>query len=50
MTVKLYAPAVVGVPLMTPVDVFRLKPAGSDPAEIENVIGAVPPLVVTVWL
>ncbi len=43
LTVKLYAPEVVGVPLITPVDVFKLKPAGSDPAEIENVIGAVPP-------
>ncbi len=59
----MYVPAVVGVPLMTPVDVFKLKPggspagnvfelrpAGSDPAEIEKVMGGVPPLVLTVWL
>ena len=32
VTVKLYAPAVVGVPEMTPVVVFRVSPAGSVPA------------------
>jgi hypothetical protein len=41
--VKLYAPAVVGVPLTAPVDGSSVRPGGSDPAEIENVSGAVPP-------
>jgi hypothetical protein len=31
LIVKVDAPAVVGVPVMAPVLVFRLKPAGSDP-------------------
>jgi hypothetical protein len=48
LIVKLYAPAVVGVPLMAPVDVSKLRPAGNAPAETENAIGAVPPLVATV--
>jgi hypothetical protein len=30
-TEKRPGPAVVGVPLTTPVDVFRVKPSGSDP-------------------
>jgi hypothetical protein len=30
-------PAPVGVPLTTPVEAFRIKPAGSDPGAIENV-------------
>jgi hypothetical protein len=34
VTVKLYAPAADGVPLITPVDVSSERPAGSDPAVI----------------
>ncbi|CAB4575458.1 unannotated protein [freshwater metagenome] len=34
-------PAVVGVPLMTPVDELRLKPAGSEP---EVTVKSFPPL------
>jgi hypothetical protein len=32
---KLKLPAAVGVPVMTPVDVFRVKPAGSVPEAME---------------
>lgn len=37
-------PAPVGVPVTAPVDVFRVKPVGSDPRVIENVYGGVPPV------
>jgi hypothetical protein len=43
VTVKLYAPALVGVPLMTPEDVLSERPVGSAPAVSANVMGAVPP-------
>jgi hypothetical protein len=42
-TVKVLEPAVVGVPEKTP-EVFIVTPAGSVPAEIVQVTGAVPPL------
>lgn len=48
VTVKLYGPAAVIVPLMTPVDGFSVNPAGSDPLVTANVNGAVPPDVSTV--
>jgi len=35
--VKLYVPAVVGVPVMAPVLAFKAKPAGRLPLAIENV-------------
>jgi hypothetical protein len=41
--VKLYVPALVGVPLMTPVDAFSERPAGNAPAVSAKVMGAVPP-------
>jgi hypothetical protein len=47
--VKLYVPDALGVPLITPLEVFSAKPAGSDPLAA-NVIGGVPPDVCTVWL
>jgi hypothetical protein len=47
VTVKLYAPEAPGVPLIVPVEVSKLKPDGKAPPEIENVTGAVPPLVAT---
>ena len=46
--VKLYDPAAVGVPLIAPVEVSKLKPVGNDPADTENDTGAVPPDVATV--
>jgi hypothetical protein len=44
--VKLKVPAVVGVPVMAPVEVFSVNPGGSDPDVIENVYGGTPPLAV----
>ena len=49
-TVKLGAPAVVGVPLMTPVDEASERPAGSEPESIVHVYGVVPPVATTVSL
>jgi len=43
-TVKLNEPTVVGVPLMAPVLAFTLSPSGSDPVEIAQLYGAVPPV------
>ena len=37
LTEKLKLPVLVGVPVMAPVDAFRVKPAGSAPAAIEKV-------------
>ena len=42
LTEKPDVPAVVGVPEMTPVAAFKLKPAGSVPLLISQVIGVVP--------
>ena len=43
--------AVVGVPLITPVLAFRPKPGGNEPAVMLQVIGTIPPLLVSkVWL
>ena len=42
LTVKLNVPAVVGVPVIAPLDVFRFKPVGSVPLLIAQVIGVVP--------
>jgi hypothetical protein len=36
-TVKLWLVLLVGVPVMAPEDVFRVKPAGSVPLVTENV-------------
>jgi hypothetical protein len=35
--VKLYVPAVVGVPVIVPVEVLSVKPGGREPLGIENV-------------
>jgi hypothetical protein len=42
VTVKVEAPAVVGVPLMMPVEDPKDSPAGSAPLVTLHVIGAVP--------
>jgi hypothetical protein len=46
--VKPGAPAVAGVPVMAPLAELRLSPPGSDPAETDQVSGAVPPEETTV--
>ena len=42
LIVKLCEAVFTGVPLITPVEVFRLRPVGSVPAVIEYTYGAVP--------
>ena len=37
VTVKLKGPAVVGVPVIAPVDAFRFKPGGSVPGGTDHV-------------
>ena len=49
-TVKLAAPEAVGVPLIAPLDAFKVSPAGSDPTEMDHVYGVVPPLAARVAL
>ena len=49
LTVKLKTPAVVGFPVIAPLVVFRLKPVGNVPPEIDQVIGDVP-IELRVWL
>jgi hypothetical protein len=49
-TVKLYVPATVGVPLIAPVVLFRLRPDGRDPDVTPHVYGVLPPDAESVWL
>jgi hypothetical protein len=46
-TVKLPVPAVVGVPLMTPVAGSMDRPAGREPELMDHVSGGVPPEATT---
>ena len=50
LTVKLEVPSAVGVPASTPVDAFRVIPAGGVPLLTDQVYGAVPPVAVSVSL
>ena len=50
ITVRLKSPVAVGVPEITPVLVFRVKPAGRLPAEMLQVYGDMPPVACTVTL
>ena len=47
-TVKLAVPVAVGVPVMAPVEAFRLSPAGSDPLEMDQASAPVPPVAASV--
>jgi hypothetical protein len=49
VTVNVIVPSVVGEPDISPVETFRLRPAGSEPPDIDQLIGPVP-LAVSVWL
>src|SRR3990172_9620916 len=50
LTVKFEVPAAVGVPLISPVALLRLSPAGSAPTVTAHVTGDLPPLLASVWL
>jgi len=47
--VNVFNPAAVGVPDISPVAAFRLKPVGRLPAAIDQVMGVVP-VAASVWL
>ena len=50
LTVKVEVPAAVGVPLISPVSLFRLRPAGRlPPFSTLHVMGVVP-VAVRIWL
>jgi len=51
LTLKVYVPAAVGVPLMTPA-LDSASPGGSEPLAtvVEKVYGDWPPLAVRLWL
>ena len=46
--VKRFAPSVIGVPLISPVDALRLSPAGSVPVVTAQAYGVAPPVAVSV--
>lgn len=50
LAVKLYGPAVVGVPVIAPVLVFRLRPVGRLPALMLHTYGPTPPDDANAWL
>ena len=49
LTIMSDAPATVGVPVIAPVDAFRLRPVGNEPVVIDHVIGVVP-VAASLWL
>jgi len=49
LTVKFDVAAIVGVPVIAPVDAFKFKPVGSVPLTISHVIGVVP-VAASLWL
>jgi hypothetical protein len=48
--VKVNVPYAVGVPVMAPVEVFKVNPVGSEPLVIENVYGGTPPVATSAEL
>jgi hypothetical protein len=48
--VKFDVPDVVGVPVIAPLEATMDNPAGSEPEEIDQVRGLVPPEDASVWL
>ena len=47
-TVKVLLPAVVGVPVMAPLEALRLRPAGRLPLVTDQLYGVAPPVAVRV--
>ena len=50
LAVKLDVPAVVGVPVIAPVDELSDRPAGRVPDEMDQARAPVPPVAARVWL
>ena len=50
VTLMVNVPPAVGVPVIAPVEGFRVKPLGSVPVATENVYGATPPVTVIAGL
>jgi hypothetical protein len=48
-TVNVPEPGAVGVPLISPVEVFKVRPVGKEPLVIAHVNGAVPPVAASVF-
>ena len=48
--VKVNGPDAVGVPVMAPVELFRVKPVGREPLMMEKVYGGTPPEAVSAEL
>src|SRR5580704_5226394 len=48
--VKFTVPNEVGMPLIAPVEAFRVRPAGSEPALTDHVYGETPPVAETLVL
>ena len=48
--VKLYVPAVLGVPVMAPEEPFRDSPFGRLPEATDHAYGVTPPVAARVWL
>src|ERR1700690_199837 len=46
-TMKLKVPGTVGVPVMAPVLVLRVRPSGREPLAIDQMYGVLPPLADT---
>ena len=49
LAVKLNVPVAVGMPVIAPVVAFRIRPVGSAPLLIDQVMGVVP-VAVSLWL
>src|SRR5579859_3467710 len=48
VTENVATPGIVGVPEITPVEAFNVKPLGSDPEVIDHVYGLIPPTALRV--
>ena len=49
LTVKLNVPIAVGIPVIAPLVSFKIRPVGSAPFDIDQVIGVVP-VALSLWL
>ena len=49
-TVKVHSSLLVGVPLISPVELFKVRPYGRLPLLIDQVYGSVPPVALIILL